>query len=297
MASVPQPPPKTYDELVATLHQRGDTLTPAQRLLADRVLADAEGVAFMTASELAGTVGVNEATVVRFAAGLGLEGYPGLVRLCRARLREQAQLLRRYRGLEQLAGDAGDLLEQAVALDRANIARTFARIDRASWDSAVAALAEAPRVHVMGLRKSHAPAYLLGYLLGMLREDVETVTGGAGALTDELRQVREGDCFVAVSIHRYSVETVRASAWAHARGARTLALTDNPSSPLTTSADQVFYVDAAGPAVLRSVTGFTSLVQALAAGVAQLRGHEARSSLLREEELLREFEAYIATDG
>jgi DNA-binding MurR/RpiR family transcriptional regulator len=296
MASVPQTPPRTYDELLAELHRRGSALTRSQRLLADRVMADPEGVAFMTVSELAAAVGVNEATVVRFASGLGLDGYPGLTRLCRERLREQAQLLRRYNNLEQLGAEGADLLERAVALDRANITRTFAQVSPEAWEEAVRALAEAPRVHVLGLRKCHAPAYLLGYLLGMLREDVETVTGGAGALTDELRRIREGDAFVALSIHRYSAETVRAAAWAQARGARCLALTDNPSSPLATTADQVFYVDAAGPAVLRSLTAFTSLVQALAAGVAQELGHEARSTLLREEQLLEEFGVYEAPE-
>jgi DNA-binding MurR/RpiR family transcriptional regulator len=297
MASVPQPPPRTYDELLAELHRRGGALTRSQRLLADRVMADPEGVAFMTVSELASAVGVNEATVVRFASGLGLDGYPGLTRLCRERLREQAQLLRRYDNLEQLGVEGADLKERTVALDRANITRTFAQIATEDWDTAVRALAEAPRVHVMGLRKCHAPAYLLGYLLRMLREDVETVTGGAGALTDELRRVRAGDCFVALSIHRYSAETVRAAAWARSRGARCVALTDNPSSPLAGSAGcPVFYVDAAGPAVFRSLTAFTSLVQALAAGVAQELGHEARSTLLCEEELLEEFGVYEAPE-
>lgn len=288
MASAPQ----TYDQLLTELRTRGTSLTRSQRLLADRVMADPEGVAFMTVSELASAVGVNEATVVRFATGLGLDGYPGLTRLCRERLREQAQLLRRYENLEQLGTEGGEPLERTVALDHANIARSFARIDPATWDAAVTALARAPRVHVLGLRKSHAPAYLLGYLLRMLREDVETLTAGADTLTDELRRVRSGDCFVAVSIHRYAAQTVRALAWARSRGARCVALTDNPASPLAAEAENVFYVDASGPSVLRSMTAFTSLVQALATAVAAERGHRVRSTLLQEEELLEEFGVY-----
>ncbi|MDT0341999.1 MurR/RpiR family transcriptional regulator [Streptomyces litchfieldiae] len=294
MASAPQsPPPSTFDALLALLQERRDALTRSQRLLAERVMADPEGVAFMTVSELASAVGVNEATVVRFATSLGLEGYPGLTRLCRERLREQAQLLRRYSTLEQLGGEGGgDLMDRAVALDRANITRTFARIDPDTFQAAVRSLAEAPRVHVLGLRKCHAPAQLLGYLLGMVREEVATLAAAAGGLTDELRRVREGDCFVALSIHRYAADTVRAAAWARERGARCVALTDNPASPLAASAEHVFYVEASGPSVLRSLTAFTSLVQVLAADVARVRGQDVRSALLREEELLERFSVY-----
>lgn len=285
--------PQSFDELSAEIRSRSGSLSPLHEKIAARVLSDPEAVAFMTISELASAVGVNEATVVRFATALGLKGYPGLTRLCRDRLQEQAQLLRRF---DNLAATGASLLDQTVALDQANIARTFANIDEATWESAVAQLAKAPRVHVMGLRKCHSPAYLLGYLLRMLREDVETVQASVGSLTDDLRRVRQGDCFVAMSIHRYSADTVRAAQWARQSGAHVIAFTDNAGSPLAASAHNTFFIDASSASVLRSMTAFTSLAQAMAAGVAQLLGHRVRDSLLEEEKLLRGFGVY-ATDG
>ncbi|WP_032404180.1 MurR/RpiR family transcriptional regulator [Rhodococcoides fascians] len=284
--------PQTFDDLMMLIRKRQAALSPSHRKLADRVQADPEGVAFMTVSDLASAVGVNEATVVRFATGLGLKGYPGLTRLCRERLQEQAQLLRRFDHLEHLTVEGASLLERTVALDQANIARTFARIDDATWQSAVHHLADAPRVHVMGLRKCHAPAYLLGYLLRMLREEVATVSAGQGTLTDDLRRVRPGDCFVSMSIHRYSADTVRAAEWAKSVGAHVVTLTDNPGSPLASTADDAFFLDASSASVLRSMTAFTSVVQALTAGVAQIHGHEVRATLLEEEKLLRDFGVY-----
>jgi len=60
----------------------------------------------------------------------------------------------------------------------------------------------------------------------------------------------------------------------------------------------VFYLEASGTSVLRSMTAFISLVQALSAGVAQARGHDARNSLLQEEQLLGDFGVYWASsDG
>ncbi|MFD0359995.1 MurR/RpiR family transcriptional regulator [Nocardia sp. GCM10030253] len=287
--------PASFDELVVEIRSRMDSLSTSHKKLAQRVLSDPEAVAFMTVSELAGAVGVNEATVVRFANGLGLKGYPGLTRLCRERLQEQAQLLRRFDNLEHLVADGAGLLEQTVGLDQANIARTFARIDDVMWESVVDRLARAPRVHVMGLRKCHAPAYLLSYLLGMLREDVATINASAGSLTDELRRVHAGDCFVAISIHRYSLDTVRAAQWARQRGAHVIALTDTAVSPLAMSAHDTFYIEASSASVLRSMTAFTSLVQAMTGAVAHLLGHQVRPTLLDEERLLAEFGTYADT--
>ncbi|HMG43807.1 MAG TPA: MurR/RpiR family transcriptional regulator [Acidimicrobiales bacterium] len=284
--------PDSYEALVALLHERLPDLSRSHRLLADRVLADPEGIAFMTIGDLAGAVDVNESTVVRFATGLGLKGYPGLTRLCRDKLSEEAQLLRRFTNAEQQRHAGDDPLEQAAAFDQANVARTLARIDPDTWSATVEALAGAPRVHVLGLRKVHSVAFLLSYLLGMVRDDVELLSPATGTLVEGLRRVRPGDCFVAVSIHRYIRETVQGFRWARDAGATTIALTDNAGSPLVPDADHTFYVDTAGVAVLRSLTGFVTLVQALANGVAAERGDAARATLGVEESLLDEFGVY-----
>ena len=73
-----------------------------------------------------------------------------------------------------------------------------------------------------------------------------------------------------------------------------IALTDNSNLPLAKPADDVFYLDASGRLVLRSMTAFISLVQALANGVEQETGHDDRETLLLEESLLRNFGVYAA---
>jgi DNA-binding MurR/RpiR family transcriptional regulator len=301
--------PTTYDELVARLHERLPTLSRSHRRLAERVLADPEGVAFMTVSDLASTVEVNESTVVRFATGLGLKGYPGLTRLCREKLSEEAQLLRRFTNVEHQAGTGGapggvegpaggdggpgrGPLETAAAYDQANVARTLARIGPEAWEAAVGALHDAPRVHLLGLRKLHSVAYLLSYLLGMVRDEVALIGPATGTLVEGLRRVRPGDAFVGISIHRYIHDTVEGFRWAREAGATTVALTDNAASPLVPHADHAFFVDTTGVAVLRSVTGFVALAQALANGVAARRGDDARATLAVEEELLDRFGVY-----
>lgn len=288
--------PTDYKELEELLRARFAEFTPQQRRVAQRLLSDPEGCAFQTISQLAESADVNESTVVRFAVSLDLGGYPELSRLCQQRLRDKAQLVERFNTLDYLESvDGGGLLARVAAYDRANIARTFANVDANRWKHVVATLSRARRVLVVGHRKSFAPAALLAYLLGLVRDEVQQLGAGHGSLPDALRTVGPGDVVVGLSIHRYVRDTLLAFDVAKRQGATTVAVTDNPSSPLVEHADHVFYVEVAGVAILRSVTAVISLLQALASAVATELGADTRASLLLEEELLEEFDVYVAT--
>ncbi len=284
-------PPRNYPELRAELQDRMPTFASGQRRIARVLLADPEATAFRSIGETAKVAEVHESSLVRFATALGLPGYPALVRLCRQQLAEQAQLVRRFEQAAELT-DTEELLGAVVEHDQQNIARTFARLDQAVWREAVGMLTDARRVHVIGLRKCFSVAYLLAYLLRMVRPEVRQLAPTAGMIIDDLRDLAAGDAFVAVSIHRYTADTVRAIAEAKRRGLRTIAITDNPASPLVPHADVTCYVETGGVTVLRSLSAFVSVAQALATAVAVRNGTNARSELLLDEELLDAFDVY-----
>jgi DNA-binding MurR/RpiR family transcriptional regulator len=291
-AAAPAGTPASYEQLRALLQARLPTLSPGQQRIARLVLSDPEGTAFRTIGETAKAAEIHESSVVRFATSLGLDGYPSLVELCRQQLSEQAQLIRRFEEARQHQR-ADDLLATVAENDERNLARTYARIDDVSWHRAVTLLAEAPAVYIVGLRKCFSVAYLLTYLLHLVRRNVRQVTSASGLLVDELRDLAPGEVFVAIAIHRYTADTVRALAHARRHGLNTIVLTDNAASPLVPNADVVFYVDTTGVTILRSLTAFASLVQALATAVAIRLGTQSRSELLLDEELHDAFQVFV----
>lgn len=294
----------TYNELRERLQDRLGTLAPGQRRIADLLLTEPARVGVQSLSENAAAAGVHESSWVRFAKGLGLEGYPALVRLCREHISDQANLVRRFdRALSTsaLGGiDAPDVealqlahLAQAVEHDRANIAETFSHIAPEAWDRAVTLLAEAPKVHVMGLRKVLPVAQLMTYLVHLVRRHVHLVAPLSGELIDAFKEFDAGDVFVAISVYRYTRDTMSATAEARRRGAHVIVITDTPTSPLTRHADVVFYVSGSSPYVLRSVTAMIALVQSLAGATAFRLGTSSRSQLLVNEELLDSYGVYV----
>jgi len=283
--------PTSYSQLRRLLQVRLPQLSPGQRRIARVLLTDPEGSAFRTIGEMARMADIHESSVVRFATSIGLDGYPSLVDLCRQQLAEEARLIRRFDEARE-HDKPEDLLATIASNEQRNVERTFARIDQALWKRAVKVLAESPTVHVIGLRKCFAVAYLLTYLLHLVRRDVHQLNTAAGLLVDELRDLSAGEAFVAVAIHRYTADTVNALAYAHRRGLHTIVLTDNPTSPLVEHAQMVFYVETSGVTILRSLTAFNSLVQALATAVAIKLGTVGRSQLLLDEELQAAFRVF-----
>ena len=295
--------PKDFSALQRLLQERLDQLPDGRQRIARLVLGDPEGCAFRTISETARLTGVHESSVGRFATSLGLSGYPALTALCRQKLRDRSQLVDRFDSAARLGGKAtpdhhqGGLLGEVAARDQANLAGTLAAIEPATWDRAVGWLAAGRRIHVIGQRKCFAVAYLMSYLLRLVREEVHQLGAAPGLLVEELRDLAPGDVLVAISIHRYSRDTLTAARRAAQRGARVIALTDYPSSPLARHAGACFYVDTGAVTILRSVVGFVSLVQALATQVAVERGARSRSALKKDEELLAALGVYASDDG
>lgn len=281
----------TYEELKAELQDRMPALAPGQRRIATVVLTDPEGTALRSIAETAKVAGVNQSSLVRFATMLGLKGYPALVRLCRHHLSGQANLVSRFEHAQQHTGQES-LFTAVLEHEKHNLTRTYARIGQADWDNAVRTLAEAPAVYVMGLRKCAPIAQLLSYLLKLVRHGVEQISPAAGMFVDQLRDLDPEGVFVAVSIRRYTADTVRALEHARHRGLASIALTDDPASPLARLADTTFYLETEGVTILRSLSAFTSVAQTLATAVALHTGTRSRQELLVDEQLLADFHVY-----
>jgi DNA-binding MurR/RpiR family transcriptional regulator len=293
MAVMPRPspsgrkPPQTFDELVQVLQSDFDELTRNQRKIAELVMRDPEGCAFMTISDMASVVGVNEATVVRFAAALGLGGYQQLTKLCQQMVQDRLQMVRRFDSLDrQIADGDEDVFQRVVFSESGNLSRTFADLNPDRWRETVTAIASADRVYVLGLRLMYSIAQMLSYQLQMIRDEVVLLDLGVGDLPDRIRNVDEGDTFIALGVHPYVKDTVRGLEHARGQGAKTIALTDRPSSPLARIADVSIYIDTTGGSLSRSLTGFSAIVQLLAGGVAAVGGDDTRERLSNEESFL-----------
>ena len=63
-------------DFMSDMSEKFTKMSKSQKIIASYISDHYEQAVFMTAAKLGETVGVSESTVVRFAMGLGYEGYP-----------------------------------------------------------------------------------------------------------------------------------------------------------------------------------------------------------------------------
>ncbi len=259
-------------------HRAG--LTPSERKVAAIVLSDPEAVAFGTVADLARRAGISGATVVRLAAKLGYDGFPGLQGAVREemarRLRPAAERIRRP--------EPGDVLSRALAVDLENLTATLESVDRADLAGAVRLLARLKgRVLVLSGDASRGVASTFATELGMLRPGVEHVAGSPVAVARELAHAGPDDVVVVLDLSRYDRWVLEATDRAAGQGTQVVAVTDDRLSPLAAHATLAFAVAAAGGGPFDSHVGMLALVNALVAGVADRLRRTATERLDRLE--------------
>jgi DNA-binding MurR/RpiR family transcriptional regulator len=218
--------PVSAPDLVAAVS--GD-LTPAERRIAEAVLAEPTLLAFGTVSDLANRVGTSRPTIVRFAHKLGFEGYSQLQRHVRSELSHRlARPSERIRHEEGRAPGARAAIENAIA----------SVLEAAAGDrlrELAAPVLRAEKVWILSGETSQAGAHKLHSGLSMIRSGVrllEERTFGADAC-----DAGPADAAVVIDFFRYRRRVVDAARLLKQSGATIVAITDNPLSPLAELAD------------------------------------------------------------
>jgi DNA-binding MurR/RpiR family transcriptional regulator len=255
------------------IQQKYDDLTPSFRKLADFMLQNQLDAAFMTATELANRLGVDAATVVRFAQELGYSGFRELSKevqgIVRSELKasytadlDAVQDLQLFRGLLdnekhnlELAQDR--LSEQANAL--------------------LPALLDADRIWVVGQGLCvHLAALCASALRGVDLPAVDIATDALEAATN-LKEVGEGDLVLGFSLTGMDLDTANVIRFARERGARTFVF--SASSVAAAALEAEASIICPGPAQTGgpSFTGLAAMIVVVVAAFAARYPEEAEA--------------------
>ena len=257
-------------EVEERVREAGKRLTTAERRVAQVVLERPQLVGFGTVADLAEAAGAGAATVVRFAAKLGFDGFSALQASVQRDLAHQ--LRPAAERIRELAGDAP--IERHRSAELSNVAATLDAVEPATLEAVVSLLADVGRsVLVLAGDAERGVARQFATDLGALRPGVELVDGSEVAVRRQLALTAVPATVVVVDLRRYERWLLEAFEQAREAGHTIVALSDGVLSPLAMGADHSFAIAAASVSPFDSHVGTLALFDLLVANAAErLRG-------------------------
>ncbi|MDH4554134.1 MurR/RpiR family transcriptional regulator [Pseudomonas sp. BN417] len=244
-------------------------LQPSLRKVADFILRHPLKAATLTIEELAQETATSPSAVNRLAKVMDLGGYSGLKTELVTSLQQMVSPVDKLRNeLEQRAGGEFGLHEQ-IRIASSNLGSAGSNNQAATFEAFVDSLINARKIFVLGFGNSAYMAGLAAATLMPFCADATAISmeGGNENAAYRLAAITRQDVLLAIALPRYSLDTLQLARFAKERGAKVLAITDSPASPLCTIAEQVLFAPADHPVLTSSNIAVLALIEGLVAGV------------------------------
>jgi DNA-binding MurR/RpiR family transcriptional regulator len=290
--SISRSQPATIERALQAMRSRYGEMSESQRLLADFILEKPYQIAFASAANVGGQLGISSATVVRFAAFLGLSGYADLQKLARQALTRQVSEVTQFKSRSSVL-TGGSVLHRNLRADIESIERTGELITEGAFERAVRLLAKARTIHVGGFRSNYGLAHQFVFNLNLIGRRAVALRPGVGDLPEQLLHIRAGDACVVITFKRYTAQIRPLIEHARTSGVPVLAITNPDPSFVGESADVVLPVSVKYPSVLESRVAAQSVLNSLMTGVALLQPKTTAESLRRHEALWASLGTYL----
>jgi len=277
------------------IQENYDDLTPSFRKLADFMLQNQLDAAFMTATELANRLGVDAATVVRFAQELGYTGFRELSKEIQDVVR--SELKASYTADLDAAEDL-QLFRSLLDNEKHNLELAQDRLSE-QINSLLPALLDADRIWVVGQGLS---AHLAGLCAGVMREiGLLAVAVGTDPLeaARNLKEVGDADLLVGFSLSGMDLDTANVVRFARERGAGTFVFAASSVAAAALEAETSVICPGPTQKDVPSFTGLTAMIVAIVTAFAARYPEEAgrmTDELRRSYQELLEMQMETASD-
>ncbi|MCU1767393.1 MurR/RpiR family transcriptional regulator [Pseudomonas protegens] len=244
-------------------------LPPSLRKVADFILRHPLKAATLTIEEMAHETLTSPAAVNRLAKALDLGGYSGMKAELVATLQQMVSPVDKLRNeLALRPGGAFGLHEQLQSAG-SNLATATTSNHADSFDAFISRLTTARKIYILGFGNSVYLAGLAAATLMPFCADATAISmeGGNENAAYRLAAITDQDVLLAISLPRYSLDTLQLARFANERGATVLAITDSPASPLTAIAEHTLFAPCDHPVLTSSNIAVLALIEGLVAGV------------------------------
>ncbi|WP_099355234.1 MurR/RpiR family transcriptional regulator [Fredinandcohnia onubensis] len=278
-------------DLKDNIRKNFDNLTKRQQIVAKYIIENLEKVAFVTTKELGDLTGTSEATVIRFSYSLGYSGFSEMQKVVQESvfLNSQKRPIENFLSSTDALSKSNQLIKDTMTEDITFIQQTLNLVDEECLQTVITNIIGAEKRFIVGFRSSHAPAGWLAYSLNIILGDAYLYRGETDNTVQLISQFKEKSVVIAISLPRYSQETLRFVKAAKEQGAVIIVVTDNELSPVAIYADHILKVVTPTPSALKGMSAIFSLLNVLISGVAVMDKENVQKRLYQYEQFSQGF--------
>lgn len=237
------------------------SLSPSFKKIADFILTDHQRASFMSASRLAKYLGVDVATVTRFAQQIGYDGYTQLIREIQEKVLEEMREARAP--LAERLETANGPFTRTLWRDWANLEKTIQNIPKDQADQALAALRSARRIYLVAEGMGAGLASAMAVYLRMVKSEVIALTQGPFELAVALKDLGPEDVVLGIGFTRYAYAAAQALNVGRGLGAKTIGIISQADCPIGGEAEILLSCSSTAEGYMSSSTATSAVLFAL----------------------------------
>lgn len=281
-----------YD-IISRMNDKFTRMSKGHKAIAAFIADHYEQAVFMTAARLGETVGVSESTVVRFATGIGYDGYPEFQRMLEEWVKNKLNKVQKI-GAKYGKSSQSEILSTVLNSDIEKLQDTIINLDPVAFEAAVDIILSAQKIYVIGIRSCEPLAEFLHFYLNMIRDGVILLkTTSVTELFEQMLRIGEKDAIIGISFPRYSMRTLKAMEFANDRNAKVITITDTIHSPMNLYSSCNLLARSDMVSIVDSLVAPLSVINALVVALCLKRPEEVRCSLEMLEGVWNNYQVYL----
>lgn len=245
-----------------------DSLTKSEKQIANFLRNNQNDAAFLSAAEIAESLDISEATVVRFARTLGYPSYPALRAsfqdAFKTRLTHSSRILSRLKEVPE----KGDIFERLTMMEIDYLTQALGSVDRQEFDKAVKYTLENKRIFVFGTGPSITLVDLMQIRLSRFGKVVIPLRSSGREVLDSLLTLSADDLLYVICFYNLNPTLKLVMDYAREIGCKIILITDTLETLIGDKANVVLAAKRGPVAEFHSMVVPMTIINALLLSVA-----------------------------
>ena len=280
-------------DVIQIIDERYPKMSKSHKVIARFIKEDYDQAVFMTAAKIGEKLSVSESTVVRFASGLGYDGYPEFQKKLAEWVKNKLNVVQKVSS-KYGKSTQSEILRSVLTADMEKISDTLHTMDPVAFDAAVNVILNAKTIYIVGIRSCEPLADFLSFYLNMIRGNVVLLrTTSVSEMFEQMIRIDEKDAVIGISFPRYSMRTLKAMEFATDRNAKVISITDNVHSPMCLYSSCNLFARSDMVSIVDSLVAPLSVINALVVALCLRVPEEVKKNLELLETTWNNYQVYL----